>query len=168
MELGENLCIPNGAPKCELCPLATLCVAHKENLTDTLPKKSPQRPKKEQERTVFLIDFEGRFAIRKRPPQGLLADLWEFPSTEGRLDAEHALEAVRTLGFTPLEAQFCGNSDHIFTHVTWHMTGFYVPCKSTSATEDFLLLTPEEIREHYAIPKAFGFFEAKMQNFGVQ
>ena len=28
MELGETVCIPNGAPKCELCPWQSLCRAH--------------------------------------------------------------------------------------------------------------------------------------------
>jgi A/G-specific DNA glycosylase len=28
MEIGALVCIPNGAPKCDICPLSTMCVAY--------------------------------------------------------------------------------------------------------------------------------------------
>ncbi|MBO7373250.1 MAG: A/G-specific adenine glycosylase, partial [Oscillospiraceae bacterium] len=30
MELGETVCLPNGGPRCDVCPLKSLCAAHRE------------------------------------------------------------------------------------------------------------------------------------------
>ena len=49
MELGEVICIPNGKPLCEKCPLSHLCLAHKEGRDGTAEKggeeKAPYREK---------------------------------------------------------------------------------------------------------------------------
>ena len=43
MELGEVICIPNGKPLCEKCPLSHLCLAHKEGREMELPKKAEKK-----------------------------------------------------------------------------------------------------------------------------
>ena len=40
MELGATLCLPNGAPKCELCPLRAYCLAYRKNQTMLFPVKT--------------------------------------------------------------------------------------------------------------------------------
>ena len=45
MELGETLCLPNGEPRCDGCPLRELCLARAEGLTAELPRR---RAKKER------------------------------------------------------------------------------------------------------------------------
>ena len=43
-----------------------------------------------EERTVFIIEYQEKAAIRKRPPKGLLASLYELPNAEGKLSPKEA------------------------------------------------------------------------------
>ena len=153
MELGENLCIPNGAPKCDECPLRELCLAKKEGRQESLPVKAPPKPRRIEKRTVLLLRHGEEYALARRPRKGLLAGLWEFPSTEGHLDAAAALEAARALGASALSAEPIGEAIHIFSHVEWHMIGYRVTCEHLPDT--LARATPAELRTAYAIPKAF-------------
>ena len=40
MELGEVICIPNGEPKCAVCPLNSICCAHLNKETERYPVRS--------------------------------------------------------------------------------------------------------------------------------
>ena len=85
MELGETLCLPNAAPKCEACPLKELCRASLAGETERYPVKSPPKARRIEQRTVLLLRCGERYAVRKRTGKGLLAGLWEFPNG-GALD----------------------------------------------------------------------------------
>ncbi len=160
MELGENVCIPNGAPKCAECPLADLCLAKKENRQEDLPVKTPPKPRRLEKHTVLLLKCGDKYALARRSKKGLLAGLWEFPNVEGSLDTSGALRTARDLGARPLSATSIGDAIHIFSHVEWHMTGFLVACESLPDT--LAHATPDEIRAAYAIPKAFHAFLKKI------
>ena len=80
MELGATVCVPNGAPKCEACPLKGHCRAHLEEKTALFPVKAQKRQRKTEQRTVFLLRCGDTLAIEKRPARGLLAGLWQLPN----------------------------------------------------------------------------------------
>ena len=153
MELGESVCIPNGEPRCAFCPLSNFCKANLEHLTETIPVKSPKKPRKEEQKTVFILSCRGKYAICKRPSTGLLAGLWEFPNTQGTLSEEEALSFLEKLGLSPIGITPCVDAVHIFTHIEWHMTGYAAECMTPF--ENFVWKTPEEILGEYAIPSAF-------------
>ena len=153
MELGESVCIPNGEPKCAVCPLSSLCKAKKEDLTDTIPVKSPKKPRKQEQKTVFLLSCRGRYAVCKRAENGLLAGLWEFPNTQNHLSEEEAFAYLGTLGLSPIAVAPCVDAVHIFTHIEWHMTGYAVEC--LTPCEGFVWKSASEILGEYAIPSAF-------------
>ena len=44
MELGALVCVPNGAPLCDVCPLAGLCQASVAGTTAALPQKAKPKP----------------------------------------------------------------------------------------------------------------------------
>ncbi|MBE6661814.1 MAG: A/G-specific adenine glycosylase [Ruminococcaceae bacterium] len=153
MELGENVCIPNGQPRCQACPLAAHCLARQKNEQELLPIKTPPKARRIEKRTVLLLKCGDQYALHLRGDKGLLARLWEFPNLEGTLDENEALAAARTLGATPTAASPAGEAIHIFSHVEWHMTGFLVSCEALPDTLPHA--TADEIRKSYAIPKAF-------------
>ncbi len=156
MELGENVCIPNGAPRCLDCPLAELCAGLSEGSMLRLPIKAPKKPRRIEERTILVLHSGDRYALSKRPPKGLLASLWEFPSSEGRLTARQALEKARALSACPVSAVDFGDAVHIFTHIEWHMQGYFIECDALPET--LTSATAEEILNIYALPKAFRVF----------
>ena len=148
MELGETVCIPNGAPKCELCPWQSLCRAHQNGTEENYPVKAPPRPRRIEERSVLLLRWGDRWAIRQREKKGLLAGLWEFPNEPDAVTEEE------------LRARFpqaeriapCGRARHIFTHVEWHMEGWRLDLKRP--LPGLTWETAAEIRSRYSIPTA--------------
>ena len=66
MDLGATVCLPNGAPLCGQCPAEGFCTAHREERTGELPVKAAKRPRRVEERTVFLLFHGGRVALRRR------------------------------------------------------------------------------------------------------
>ena len=121
MELGACVCVPNGAPKCDACPLRTVCLAEKSGAWASLPVKEAKKPRRIEEKTVFFLQCGGQYAVRKRPETGLLAGLWELPNVEGTLDAQQALALLDSWGLVPEELTRTRERTHIFTHVEWRM-----------------------------------------------
>ena len=124
MDLGATVCLPNGAPKCALCPARTLCEAYKNGLTEILPVRAKKKARRVEERTVLLLFRRGRVALRKRPDTGLLAGLWEYPSVPESLDESGAALALAQLGLAAEHLSPAGAAKHIFTHIEWDMTGY--------------------------------------------
>lgn len=128
MELGACVCVPNGAPKCALCPLQGFCRAKMNGSWDTLPVKEAKKPRRQEQLTVFFLSCGSRYAVRRRPDTGLLAGLWELPNTEGTLTAQQALSLLEQWGLQPEQLQKVIERTHVFTHVEWHMALLLCPC----------------------------------------
>ena len=152
MELGETVCIPNGEPRCELCPVRRLCLAHQAGETDRYPVKAPKKARRIEERTILLLKSGDLWAIRQREDKGLLAGLWEFCNLPGCLESREAVEAARELGLTVRSIRPTAQARHIFTHVEWHMTGYLLDVEAPAG--DFLWKTAGEIIENYPLPTA--------------
>ena len=153
MELGATVCGPNRAPDCECCPLKAICMAAEAGTALSLPKKNPKKQRRQEDKTVFILSCEGFYALEKRPPKGLLASLWQFPNTEAELSPQQALKAAEALGLHPKELLKQVKRNHIFTHIEWNMTGYYLEVKEK--TPDFQWLSLDEIKTQAALPTAF-------------
>lgn len=82
MDLGATVCTPT-APKCEMCPLKSVCQGFKhQRMTDF-----PVKKKKVKTMPLFYVALaiqneQGDYLLRKRPSDGLLANMWTFPLVE--------------------------------------------------------------------------------------
>ena len=168
MELGATVCVPNGPPRCDGCPVAGRCLGRERGTAPDLPVRAAKKERRIENRTVFVIRKENRVALRKRPGGGLLAGLWEFPNTEGTLTEAEAAETLKAWGLTVTEWRGKLNAKHIFTHVEWRMSGYLVSvtdadagkaganrAKTGADTGKFVWTDGAQLRE-YAIPSAFG------------
>ena len=144
MELGATVCLPNGAPQCTKCPAAPFCVAHQTDRTAQLPVKKAAKARRVEQRDVFLCFYRNKVALRRRPPRGLLAGLWEFPNELAPAQSPLA-GTVRRKGI----------GKHIFSHVEWHMTVHTVRVDSDDLPEGWVWADRKELETVYAIPNAF-------------
>lgn len=160
IELGATVCAPNREPMCDVCPLRDHCAAYREGKTQDIPVRSPKKPRRVEERTVFLIRDGDRTALHKRPPKGLLSGLYELPNVEGHLGEDEVLQHLRSLGFEPLRIQKIESAKHIFTHIEWHMIAYDVlitpEFDGLHGRSGMLLVPNRELHRNYAIPSAFG------------
>lgn len=161
MELGAMVCVPNGAPKCNLCPWEQICLAHKNGCEEQFPIKSAKKKRSVEKKTVIIIRDKNKAALQKRPGKGLLAGMYEFPWIEGKLSEKEVLSWLKEIGLSVLHIKAIGESKHIFTHKEWHMTGYAVKVDELSDVGDkpgFLYVDQREVSEVYPIPSAYAFY----------
>ncbi len=158
MELGATVCLPGKTPLCGSCPLSGHCRAFSDQNQALFPLKSPKKPRKIQPITVFLLSYQGQFALIRRPDTGLLAGLWEFPHADGTLDAAQSAALLADW------VRLAGPPDrlepavHIFTHLQWHMTGWKWDVGEVLPGCPFQWALPRQLQNQYPIPSAFSPF----------
>ena len=152
MELGATVCVPNGAPDCERCPLSGLCAA-RDGRWRGLPVRAEKRARRRETLTLLVLRCGDRWALRRRAGRGLLAGLWEWPNVPGELDAQAALSLAERWGCEPAELERELRRGHVFTHVEWDMRCWRLRC--AAAPESFTWVTAEELERDYALPTAF-------------
>lgn len=153
MELGETVCIPNGSPYCEICPLKTFCIAKAKGETMELPVREKNLCRKKEERTVFLLTKQGKIAIQKRKETGLLSGMYEFPNVLGKLEEKEINKLLKTWKVKGKTIVRKGEKKHIFSHVEWHM--FVYQIEVIEENTSFLWVDEEMLEKQYAMPTAF-------------
>ena len=127
MELGALICTPS-SPKCLACPVAEYCQARAEGLQESLPVKARAKAPRPVDVVAGVVLHGGRVLIVRRPPEGLLGGLWEFPGGERPegLSWEAALHTLlqQRLGLpVELEAHLV-SVKHVFTHLVWDLRAY--------------------------------------------
>jgi A/G-specific adenine glycosylase len=93
MELGQTVCLPRG-PLCSVCPLAKWCSGYRSGVPEDFPLPRPRRATEAHHLAVALIRRGTKVAMVRGLEEGLLDDLWNFPSAFGAAPAE-ALESLQ-------------------------------------------------------------------------
>ncbi len=110
MDLGATIC--SQKPSCEICPIATNCMARKQGIAADLPKKRPKAAKPTRYGIAYMAQrADGAILLETRPKKGLLGGMLALPTTEWtEADAIEAppLNANWTTLPTPVK--------HTFTH----------------------------------------------------
>ena len=78
MEIGATVCLPKN-PLCESCPICLDCKAKLKNRQQDLPVKNKNAPIPHYQIGAGLIWRKNKLLITRRPENGLLGGLWEFP-----------------------------------------------------------------------------------------
>lgn len=157
IELGALVCVPNGEPKCEDCPVKDFCRAKEQGIQQELPVKKKAKARRVEKRTVLIFKDGQTVAIDKRPDKGLLAGLYELPNLEGHLTRKEVIEYGKTIGLTPIRVKKLESAKHIFSHVEWHMIGYEILVDELekNCTEEMIFADKAEIEKKYSIPSAF-------------
>ena len=191
MDIGATVCIPNGKPHCDVCPLAHLCRAYAEDLTEEIPAKPAKKARPVQKKTILLITDGERVLLHRRPEQGLLAGLWEFPNLEGHLTPEGARKAAAEIWNEATQSRGTDEPDscryqahrlkdcrHVFSHVEWEMRGYRICVAPGAAGEtrnclpdtegtkagggEYVRVTADELEAEFGLPTAFKGFKLQL------
>jgi A/G-specific adenine glycosylase len=160
MELGAVVCRPNH-PDCAECPLESSCVAKREQCQDSLPVRAPRKAVPSYQVAVGVVEDGDRMLITRRPPEGLLGGLWEFPGGKIEKDETPEQACVREIAEeVSLDVdvvEFVTRVRHAYTHFKVELDVFLCRYKggkvALNSATDYRWITREEF-EQYAFPKA--------------
>ena len=116
MDLGSLVCV-RGKPRCGECPVRTDCVAHREQLTASIPGRRPAKALPHRRIALLLCLQAGTVLIEKRPPTGVWGGLWSLPETDGA-DAASIATAAARYGVDAADCEALAPFEHGFTHFT--------------------------------------------------
>ena len=162
IELGALVCTP-GEPKCSDCPLHLLCEAKRTGRERDLPVRLAKTKRRVEDRTVLVISATDtdknaavrQIALRKRPAEGLLGGLYEFPCMEGHATPEEVGKHLATLGLSVTAITPLSPAKHLFSHVEWRMVGYAVEVEASAPAEDWFWVNTAALDDTYAIPSAY-------------
>lgn len=127
MELGAMVCVPQ-RPRCPQCPLREECVALKTGQTDRLPIKAAKKSIPEYNVAVAVIRKGALFFIQKRPAEGHLGGMWEFPGGKSQGNETPAETVVREcreeLGIEVTVQTELARVQHGYSHFKIRLTVF--------------------------------------------
>jgi A/G-specific adenine glycosylase len=131
MDLGALVCTPS-RPRCLICPLMNLCQAQREGIQEELPIRATRSHRPHRDVTAAIIsDGQDRFLITRRPLDGLLGGLWEFPGGKRRpgeqLVACLRREIIEELAIEIEVGELLCRIEHSFTH--FDMTLYAYHCR---------------------------------------
>ena len=92
MELGQTVCLPRG-PRCSACPLSKWCAGYRSGNPEDFPLPRPRRAAESHYLAAALLRRGSRVAMVRGLGDGLMDDLWNFPSVFGS-SPEEALESL--------------------------------------------------------------------------
>jgi A/G-specific adenine glycosylase len=97
MELGQTVCLPV-APRCHDCPVRPQCRAQTRGTQLERPVRPPRRRTPHYDVVAGIIwHQDGRLLIARRPLEGLLGGLWEFPGGKCEPGESHAAALRREI-----------------------------------------------------------------------
>lgn len=97
MELGALICIPKN-PTCEICPVVNHCESFKLDIVHARPVPTPGKKITPIEVALGVLVWQEKIFIQKRPDNGLMAGLWEFPG--GKVNQEEKPEEALVREFS--------------------------------------------------------------------
>lgn len=136
MELGALICSPL-TPQCKICPLSAWCKTGKKGETERIPYKSKAKPKQKKYNLVCIVVHNNKIALMKRPPNGLLASMWEFPvyeATESEFNKRDWLVAASHYALPAAVNTYGKKLKHIYSHI--------------DLSYDFALYIAEDVKQH--------------------
>ncbi len=162
MELGALICTPKN-PLCRDCPVFSECTAYNTDTIPRYPYKSPAARVPRYQVSIGIIINEGdkSFYIQKRPSEGHLGGLWEFPggkAEKGESPGQTLIRECREeLGAEVQIIRELPLIRHAYSHFKIEITPFICSLKEPGTLQPqeapFRWITFEQL-EQYPFPAA--------------
>jgi len=82
MDIGSMVCVKS-RPKCEACPLKSICASYRHHSQADYPQRKPARAKPHKHTLMLLHRHGDQFLLWRRPPSGIWGGLWSLPEVDG-------------------------------------------------------------------------------------
>ncbi|MBK6627426.1 MAG: A/G-specific adenine glycosylase [Flavobacteriales bacterium] len=155
MELGATVCLPR-APRCGECPVASRCVARREDRIGELPVKAGRTTVRERHFNYLCIDVEGGLVLRKREGRDIWQGLYEPPLLESEAPLELAgfREALHDrLGAGWDVTGRNGPVRHVLSHQVLHARFWSVTPPRTFVSPPDWRFVPANELDRFAVPR---------------
>ena len=160
MDLGREVCTSN-QPKCQLCPLISICKAFKTRQIAKYPEKVAKKPKPEFDVIVGMIYKNNNFLISKRKKDGFLGGLWELPGGKKNPKESH-LDCLKREIQEELDIRVdignkIGKIKHHYSHFSINLIGYECQYKNGSAkplSSDKIKWIKTNKIDNFAFPKS--------------
>ncbi len=161
MDLGATVCTRSN-PSCLLCPWRSPCQAYNKGIQSQLPMRENSTPLPHKRIGVAAIfNDAGQILIDRRPVNGLLGGLWEFPG--GKIEVNESVEdcikreILEEIGIEIEVGEHLITIDHAYTH--FRVTLYVHTCRYLSGEprpiecDEVRWVTLKEI-DQFPFPKA--------------
>lgn len=139
MELGALVCRPK-KPDCRTCPLSGKCRSHQDKAVASYPVREIKPPVPERRQAVGVVYRKGRVFIVRRPENGLLGGLWEFPGGDIQDGESPEAACVRIMrekaGLDVAVTSLLTQVQHTYTHFRLRAYVFVCADLSRSGSPD--------------------------------
>lgn len=119
MELGALICLPRN-PACQACPLAARCRAYGDGVVDRYPVREKKTAIPEHAMVAGVVYKRGKLLLVRRPDEGFLGGLWEFPGGRCLKNEKPPVACRRTVqeqtGLTIATGEPVARVRHAYTH----------------------------------------------------
>jgi len=119
MDHGATVCL-RARPRCDVCPVATDCVARIESRIESLPAHRPKKMLPRRAVAVLLIVHHDSVLLERRPPTGIWAGLWSLP--EAAIDDDPVRACQVRFGAEVAMCAALPDIEHAFTHFHLRIT----------------------------------------------
>jgi A/G-specific adenine glycosylase len=146
MDLGSSVCVSK-RPRCDACPLATICTGRKLGIAAMLPRKAAKRARPLKRGAAFVaLDRAGAIYLVRRPDKGLLAGMLQPPLTEWNASFPSTASALSDAPFSGAWERKPGFVRHGFTHFELELEIYVCRFLRRPNGEGFWLTPPEFAR----------------------
>lgn len=164
MEIGALVCVPNSAPRCNICPLAQDCLGYQSGDAQRLPNKTAKKKRRIEKKTILIIVCHDKVLLHQRDAQGLLAGLYEFTTLNEPYNKKQ-IQAMQEEQYTIKNIISLHKGKHIFSHIEWHMNGNLMEVDNIPASSSGNWVTMEELQNRYSVPSAFKLYKDALMQY---
>lgn len=147
MDLGATVCSPT-LPKCLLCPVREYCIGFQEGVAEQLPIKTKKTKVKNEYYNVYIIVIDGKILVEKRPSEGLLANMWQFPMIQRDKTFAEEIKNLYHVEICKVLKENFFELKHVFSHLIWNMQSHFVEGKVLlELPENVQLISIEDVKD---------------------
>jgi len=158
MELGATVCKPKN-PDCPSCPVQAFCAAKRNDTSSIYPRRKAKKAVPTYKMSAGIVERNSRFLIVRRPENGLLGGLWEFPSGKAAGQVVTEEDCVRNVhgavGLDVAVVQKIASVKHAYSHFKVEMDVFTCSYRKGEVVlkeaSEYRWVTREELGK-YAFP----------------